>query len=104
LKCRECRYLVADFETTVYEGQKDTQVWAAASVELFAADDSVVIHHSISEQFEYFTSLSCNLVVYFHNLKFDGSFLLSYLLIDRGFKQPLKKTRREGNTGCMTRI
>lgn len=65
-------------------------------MELFAADDSVVIHHSISEQFEYFTSLSCNLVVYFHNLKFDGSFLLSYILIDRGFKQALEKDENGG--------
>ena len=46
------RIEMADFETTVYEGQQRTEVWAAASVELFTED--VVIHHSIAEQFSYF--------------------------------------------------
>lgn len=46
------RVYVADFETTVYAGQVSTEVWAAASVELFTED--VIIHHSIAEQFSYF--------------------------------------------------
>ena len=29
---------VADFETTVYEGQHDTQVWAAAIVEMYTEE------------------------------------------------------------------
>lgn len=91
MKNRSCRYFVADFETTVYKGQKNTQVWAAASAELFDESDNVVIHHSIWEQFDYWLSLKCNLIVYFHNLKFDGSFILSYLLIDKGYKQAIYK-------------
>lgn len=46
------RVYVADFETTVFAGQTSTEVWAAASVELFTED--VTIHHSIAEQFNYF--------------------------------------------------
>lgn len=48
----KARVFVADFETTVYKGQTSTEVWAAASVELFT--DDVVICHSISDQFNYF--------------------------------------------------
>ena len=76
---------MSDFETTVYKGQVNTEVWASASVELFTED--VHVFHSIDEQFEYFKSLKSNIIVYYHNLKFDGSFWLSYLLIDKHFKQ-----------------
>lgn len=81
------RFFVGDFETTVYEGQEDTEVWASACVELFS--DDVHIHHSIGETFEYFKSLDSNIIVYYHNLKFDGSFWLSYFLVDLGFQQAL---------------
>ena len=76
---------MGDFETTVYKGQVNTEVWASASVELFSED--VKIFHSIGEQFEYFMSLKENIIVYYHNLKFDGAFWLSYLMVDLGFKQ-----------------
>lgn len=76
---------MGDFETTVYKGQVHTEVWASASVELFTED--VKIFHSIGEQFEYFKSLKENIIVYYHNLKFDGAFWLSYLMVDLGFKQ-----------------
>lgn len=76
---------MCDFETTVYKGQINTEVWASASVELFSED--VNIFHSIGEQFEYFKSLKTNICAYYHNLKFDGSFWLSYLLCDLKFKQ-----------------
>lgn len=76
---------MGDFETTVYKGQVHTEVWASASVELFTED--VKIFHSIGEQFEYFKSLKDNIIVYYHNLKFDGAFWLSYLMVDLGFKQ-----------------
>ena len=69
---------MCDFETTVYKGQVNTEVWASASVELFTED--VKIFHSIEEQFDYFKSLDTNICAYYHNLKFDGAFWLSYLL------------------------
>lgn len=85
MKQRKYRYFVSDFETTVYKGQTTTEVWASASVEMFTED--VKIFHSISEQIEYFKSLNDNVIVYFHNLKFDGAFWLSYLLIELQLKQ-----------------
>lgn len=87
---------MCDFETTVYKGQVNTEVWASASVELFTED--VKIFHSIEEQFEYFKTLDTNICAYYHNLKFDGAFWLSYLLVDLGFKQaytPLNEQETE---------
>lgn len=85
MKHRKFRYFVGDFETTVYEGQTNTEVWASASVELYTED--VSIFHSIDEQYKYFVSLGENIVCYYHNLKFDGSFWLSYLLKTLKLKQ-----------------
>lgn len=69
---------VADFETTVYENQDHTEVWAAALVKLKTED--VEIFHSISEFYERLLTESSDIIVYFHNLKFDGTFILDYLL------------------------
>lgn len=82
---KKCKYLVGDFETTVYKGQDHTEVWASACVELFTED--VHIFHSIDEQWEYYLSLDQNLVIYYHNLKFDGEFWLYYFLYVKGYKQ-----------------
>lgn len=87
---RKYRYFVGDFETTVYKGQTHTEVWASASVELFTED--VKIFHSIQEQFDYFVSLNSNIICYYHNLKFDGSFWTSFLLLDLGYKQAYAQT------------
>ena len=89
MKQREYRYFMGDFETTVYKGQVNTEVWASALVELFS--DKVTILHSIAETFDYLVSLNCNVVVYYHNLKFDGAFWLSYLLVDKKFTQAYEK-------------
>lgn len=82
---RKSRIFMGDFETTVYPGQTDTEVWAAACVELGTED--VQIFHSIGEQLDYLISLDCNVIIYYHNLKFDGSFWLSHFIIDRGYRQ-----------------
>ena len=79
------RYLMGDFETTVYKNQTYTEVWAAACVELFTED--VLIFHSINDLFLYLKSLNENICIYFHNLKFDGSFWISYLLTELKYKQ-----------------
>lgn len=89
MRIRNSRYFVGDFETTVYKGQVNTEVWASASVEMFTED--VHIFHSIAEQFEYFVGLNSHVVCYYHNLKFDGSFWLSYLMVDLGLSQAVEK-------------
>lgn len=78
MRTRNYDYYVADFETTVYEGQKFTEVWAAAVVRLW--DDNVEILHSLPDFLSYIFAQKTNIVCYFHNLKFDGNFILDYLL------------------------
>jgi len=90
MRVKQYRYFMCDFETTVYKGQVNTEVWASAVVELFTED--VTIYHSINELLDHFIKLNCNVVAYFHNLKFDGAFWLSYLLVDLGYEQALRKT------------
>lgn len=92
---------MCDFETTVYENQVNTEVWASASVELFT--EEVKIFHSIGDQFEYFKSLKQNAVAYYHNLKFDGSFWLSYLMVDLGFEQAYEKLVDDNSELCNVR-
>lgn len=84
-KQRQFKIIAADFETTSYEGQTFTEVWSAACGELYT--DDVLIFHSLQEQFDYFLSLKANLIVYYHNLKFDGSFWLDFLEYKTDFKQ-----------------
>ena len=96
MKVPKYRYFMGDFETTVYKGQVNTEVWASASVELFTED--VNIFHSIDEQYQYFLSLDGNICVYYHNLKFDGSFWLSYLLTELGYEQAYEQKTDDINS------
>lgn len=79
----------ADFETTVYEGQDHTEVWASALVPLDS--DEPVVHHSIQETLDYLKKQNEDAVLYYHNLKFDGNFWLSYLITELGFKQGFER-------------
>lgn len=94
MRANKFKLFMCDFETTVYKGQINTEVWASASVELFTED--VKIFHSIGEQFDYFLSLNTNLCLYYHNLKFDGAFWLSYLLVDLEYQQAYIKRNEQG--------
>lgn len=77
-----------DFETTVYQGQTRTDVWAAGCVEFWT--ENVKIFHSIDEQFQYFCDLKENLICYYHNLKFDGAFWMDFLLTRSGLRHGIK--------------
>lgn len=79
------RYFVGDFETTTYEGQTRTDVWASACVELFTEEP--VLFNNINDQMNYYFSFKDDLVVFYHNLKFDGFFILSWLLNNKEFSQ-----------------
>lgn len=76
----------------MYQGQEYTEVWASALVEMFTED--VTIFHSIDETFAYLKSLNQNVIVYYHNLKFDGAFWTDYLLRRAGYKLA---TEQEGS-------
>lgn len=86
------RIFVGDFETSVYDGQTETEVWASALVEV--GTEKVTVDNCIEDTWERLTTLArtSNLVVYYHNLKFDGHFWLSFLLKDLKMRQALKKT------------
>lgn len=77
------RMMVGDFETTVFDGQTRTEVWASALVEIGTED--VTIFHSLDETEEYLVESRENLIIYYHNLKFDGSFWVDWLL-HHGYK------------------
>lgn len=87
MSVRLARKFVADFETTVYNNQDHTEVWAAALVEIGTED--VLIFNCLDDFWSYLRSLKYNLIVYFHNVKFDGRFLLDYFLIQLKYKQAL---------------
>lgn len=81
---------MADFETTVTgegKAQASTEVWASALVQINtpdrpADDEEVYIDNSIRSFFArvLFLTGSAHSIVYFHNLKFDGSFIIDFLL------------------------
>lgn len=75
----------ADFETTVYDGQDHTEVWASALVALDSNEP--LVFHSIGETLDYLKKQNEDAVLYYHNLKFDGNFWLSYLITELGFAQ-----------------
>lgn len=72
----------ADFETTVYDGQTYTEVWAAGLVSLDAPNmwQSVEFYSSLDAFMKKILTMDGNVRIYFHNLKFDGSFILDYLI------------------------
>lgn len=79
----------ADFETTTYDGIEFTEVWASGLCELNTED--VKIFHSLPETWEYIRTIKGNVLLYYHNLKFDGSFWLPFLLDVCGYKQAYLK-------------
>ena len=71
-------YYVCDFETSVYDGQTDTEVWAAACVKMHTED--VLVVNSIDKYWQWVEQLKGKNIVYFHNGAFDFSYILDYLL------------------------
>lgn len=84
---KTCSYpYVCDFETTVYDGQENTEVWAAAIVEMYS--EYVKVFNSIEKFFAYVIKLfGRRITLYFHNLKFDGTFILSYFMNKLNLKE-----------------
>lgn len=83
----EYKYFACDFETTVFEGQEETEVWSSALCELWT--ENPIVHHSIDDTMAYFENMcdNYNVIAYYHNLKFDGMFILSWLLNNKRFKE-----------------
>lgn len=86
---------VGDFETTVFDGQQRTDVWAAAMTQMFSDSDYVAVYHSIKEMWDNIVALNKSIVLYFHNLKFDGNFWLNFVLHDLQFKPALDQPNED---------
>lgn len=81
------KIFACDFETTVYDGQKDTEVWSSALVELNT--ENVIIHTSLEQTFYFLRSLKNDVLCWYHNLKFDGAFWIDFLLREICMKQAI---------------
>lgn len=85
---------VADFETTTWEKDK-TRVWAYAICEIDNLEN-IIIGNNI-ESFMKFCENEKNPLINFHNLKFDGEFIIYYLL-KNGYKHITKNDERVSRT------
>lgn len=86
-----------DFETTVFDGQTSTEVWSSALVELHTED--VIVHHSINETFKFLNELKSDCTLYYHNLKFDGSFWLDFLIKHKDYSPAISYFNDEQSQG-----
>lgn len=85
-RIKKATIFASDFETTVYEGQEKTEVWSAATCELYTED--VIVFGCIDDLFNFYAKeVNGNVIAYFHNLKFDGAFWVDWLLRKKKFKQ-----------------
>ena len=83
-KSRKRPIYMCDFETTVYEDQERTDVWAAAMTRIGDETDHVEVFNSIEAWYNWIIeNIHSDMIGYFHNLKFDGTFVLAYLM-ERG--------------------
>ena len=88
-------WVTADFETTTEKfynefGYSQVWLWAISSSE----GKTIAIGEDIKSFIKYCTNNLKNYTIYFHNLKFDGSYILSYLL-EQGVPYKEKITSRD---------
>ena len=76
MKLKNC--WTADFETTTDEN--DCRVWAYSMSNI--EDQTFIWGTSIDEFFERIINSKDNLKIWFHNLKFDGIYLMNYLFLN----------------------
>ena len=83
----------ADFETATWL-QDRTYVWAWAVSEI--GNDNIIIDNNIDSFIE-FCKKEKNSIFYFHNLKFDGEFII-YWCLKNGFNHVTEKEDIKDNT------
>ena len=84
----------ADFETAVWL-ENETWVWAWATCEI-GNEENLTIGNNINDFIEY-CKKEKNSIFYFHNLKFDGEFII-YWALKNGFTHVDKKEDIKENT------
>lgn len=85
--------LTADFETTTNE--LDCRVWAWGVCEI--GNPNYFTYGNNIESFIEYMKMSNNSTFYFHNLKFDGEFIISWLF-ENGFKHVIDKKLNASKT------
>lgn len=88
------RKFTADFETNVSE--TDCRVWAFALCEINNINN-FIYGNNIDDFIKWCANKKENYVLYFHNLKFDGEYIFSYLL-ENGYRCIKDKKEREDKT------
>ena len=82
--------LVCDFESVTLEDAKHqtkTDVWLSSSTELWSEEEYSA--NNILSQLYYLMSKGKKVLAYWHNLRFDGEFLVHYLITQKGFKNAI---------------
>ena len=82
------KYFIADTETTVYNGQDSTEVWASAIFDLENPLEKqfVQVFNNLEKLVQYVFTFDDDCNIYFHNLKFDGMFLWYWIVSTGQFK------------------
>ena len=92
------RKFTADFETNVSE--QDCRVWAYALCEIDNINN-FIYGNSIDDFIEWCSNPKENYILYFHNLKFDGEYIFSYLLNNGYTCIKDKKERKDKTFMCL---
>lgn len=85
----------ADFETTT--DPEDCRVWAYALCEI-GDPDNFIYGNSIDDFLEFCANKKENYKIWFHNLRFDGEFILWHLINVMGFEFVPDKKERKSNS------
>jgi len=88
------RRFTADFETNVSE--EDCRVWAYSICEI-GNIDNFIYGNSVEDFLKWCANKKENYTLYFHNLKFDSEYIISYLL-QNGYEVIKDKKERRNNT------
>ena len=88
----------ADFETnTTEETCKANPVWAWGIKHVFKGESSYKYGNSIDSFFKHLKTFKKNAIIYFHNEKFDGQFIL-YYICKKGFIRTNQKVENTFDT------
>lgn len=88
------RRFTADFETNVSE--EDCRVWAYSICEI-GNIENFIYGNSVEDFLKWCSNKKENYTLYFHNLKFDSEYIISYLL-QNGYEVIKDKKERRNNT------
>lgn len=78
-----------DLETTVYEGQEATEAWSSAIIGETLKEP--LLFHSLADTWKWIKSIPGNILIYYHNLKFDGCYWMDFFMRGKELKEGNKQ-------------